>query len=112
MIAPLVMNRGTIHDYLGMTLDFSVKGKVQLTMMSYIKNMLAELAADMDGVASTPAAEDLFQVNLKLVMLDQETTKLFHHNVAKPPVPLQACMTRYSDHSGLFESTSPMPWHQ
>jgi hypothetical protein len=28
--APLVVTRGKVHDYLGMTLDFSVKGKVKV----------------------------------------------------------------------------------
>ena len=62
-MAPLLTNRGPVHDYLGMTLDFSMKGKVQVTMINYIHDMLAELPADMDSVASTPAADHLFQVN-------------------------------------------------
>ena len=82
-MAPLVTNRGPVHDYLGMTLDFSLKGKVQVTMINYIHDMLAKLPADMDGVASTPAADHLFQVNPKLVLLDEETTKLFHHHITK-----------------------------
>ena len=82
-ITPLLTNRGPVHDYLGMTLDLSVKGKVQVTMKSYIHNMLTKLPADMDGVASTPAADHLFQVNPKLVLLDKEATELFHHHITK-----------------------------
>ena len=53
--APLTICRGKIHDYLGMTLDFSIAGKVQIRMEEYITNMLTELLADMDGMATTPA---------------------------------------------------------
>ena len=45
--------------------------------------MLAELPADMDGAAPTPATEHLFQIYPKLVLLDQETTELFHHIITK-----------------------------
>jgi hypothetical protein len=48
--APLVVTRGKVHDYLRMTLDFSVKGKVkEVIMKDYIQDMLDELPSDMDG---------------------------------------------------------------
>ena len=81
--APLTIRRGKIHDYLGMTLDFSLDDKVQISMEDYIKNMLAELLADMDGMATTPAAEHLFKVNETPTYLDEKDTMSFHHNVAK-----------------------------
>jgi hypothetical protein len=31
---------GKVHDYLGMIFDFSLKGKVMVTMMEYIKNII------------------------------------------------------------------------
>ena len=34
--APMVTTRGKIHDYLGMTLDYNIDGKVQITMFEYI----------------------------------------------------------------------------
>jgi len=39
--APLVLTRG--HDYLRMTLDFSMKGKVKVIMKDYIQDMLDKL---------------------------------------------------------------------
>jgi hypothetical protein len=35
-------SRGKIHQYLGMTLDFSIPGKVKLMMKDYILKMLDE----------------------------------------------------------------------
>jgi hypothetical protein len=33
-------HRGKVHDYLGMIFDFLAKGKVMVTMMEYIKNII------------------------------------------------------------------------
>jgi hypothetical protein len=82
--APLTKTRGLVHEYLGMTLDYSNPGKIMILMIDYIQAMLDELPADMDGEAATPAANHLFEVNEKdPVMLDESTSILFHHNVAK-----------------------------
>ena len=50
--APLTESRGKVHEYLGMTIDFSVKGKVKFTMVGNVKNMLDELPADMSGTVT------------------------------------------------------------
>ena len=54
--APLTITLGKVHDYLGMRFDYSEPGKVKVTMIDYIDNMLAELPRDMDGEAVTPAS--------------------------------------------------------
>jgi hypothetical protein len=38
--APLTINRGKVHEYLGMTMDYSIPGKVQFIMNDYIENLL------------------------------------------------------------------------
>jgi hypothetical protein len=38
-----VVTRGKVHDYLGMVIDFSKSGKVQIKMVDYITDMLDEL---------------------------------------------------------------------
>jgi hypothetical protein len=52
--------RGKVHDYLGMTFDYSVKGKVKVQMIDYVEGMLDEFPIKIEGTAQTPAAEDLF----------------------------------------------------
>jgi hypothetical protein len=82
--APLVVTRGLIHEYLGMTLDYSEEGKVKIIMSKYIEEMLGELPPDMDGESATPAANHLFTVNEKNpILLDEATAEFFHANTAK-----------------------------
>jgi hypothetical protein len=81
--APLTKMRGKIHDYLGMTIDFSDDGKVKFSMINYVENMLNCLPDDMEGEAVSPASQFLFDVNKTAENLDDETADLFHHNTAK-----------------------------
>jgi hypothetical protein len=50
--APLTVTRGDIHEYLGMTIDFSLKGKVMIIMNDYADSILAEGRDDMSGAAT------------------------------------------------------------
>jgi hypothetical protein len=43
--APLAVTRGKVHEYLGMTIDYSKEEKVKFTMFDYVQNMLDELPA-------------------------------------------------------------------
>ena len=79
---PLTIARGPIQEYLGMTLDFTEKGKVIVKMSDYIKNMLKDAPASMDGHATTPAASHLFKVNTdNPKLLCKEKKELFVHLV-------------------------------
>ena len=80
---PLTVHRGKKHDYVGMWLDFSLDGKVQVQMFDYIDQMLHELPEDMNGTVTSPAADHLFTVNDTGKKLNREQSEMFHHNVAK-----------------------------
>ena len=67
------------HNCLGMWLDFSLDGKVQVQMFDYIDKMLTELPTDMDGIAASPAAEILFRDK----KLSHGRAEMFCHNMAK-----------------------------
>ena len=80
--APLSVSRGPVQEYLGMTLDFSKKGRVVVRMSNYVKNMLNNAPASMDGKAVTPAAAHLFKVNMENPkLLSKEKKELFVHLV-------------------------------
>ncbi|MCP4273445.1 MAG: hypothetical protein GY781_16070, partial [Gammaproteobacteria bacterium] len=79
----ITKNRGKVHDYLGMTLDYSLDGAVMIKMFDYIENLLASLPKDFNGLVSTPAAEHLFQVNEDPELLSAEDANKFHELVAK-----------------------------
>ena len=73
-----------IHNYLGMTIDYSAKGKVMFTMYDYIDNFLEDLPSEMRGSTQSHASSMLFKINIEnpilLKKLEQET---FHQRVAQ-----------------------------
>ena len=82
--APLTVTRGKVHDYLGMTIDYSKKGKVILTMKDYIQNIIDETDENMlKGGSITPCSNHLFEINPNATRLDETDAETFHHLVAK-----------------------------
>jgi hypothetical protein len=81
--APVTVHRGKVHNYLGMTIDYSLPDKVQISMVDYIDCMLAEIPEDMAGESVTLAPNHLFQVNHNCEKLTEDESVLFHHNFAK-----------------------------
>jgi hypothetical protein len=82
-LAPLTITRGTKHDYLGMTLDFSVPGEVTIRMDEYVSDLLEDAPADMAGTAVTPAGDHLFQISMNPEYLGDSASELFHTFTAK-----------------------------
>ena len=80
---PLTIHRGKKHNYLGILLDFSLNGKVQVQMFDYIDNMLGDLPEDMCGMVTSPGADHLFTMSNTGKKLTREQSDMFHHNVAK-----------------------------
>ena len=78
-------SRGKRHDYLGMILDYSVDGEVQIDMTDYVKKMVSEFPQDaLQGPkVSTPASQNLFKVDKRSPRLDKESAELFHSFVLK-----------------------------
>ena len=78
------MTRGKIHEYLGMTIDYSEEDRVIITMYEYINEILASLPEDMKGTSVTPAANHLFTVDeANTNKLDKTIMELFHHYTAQ-----------------------------
>lgn len=62
---------GKKHDYLGMLLDYAIKGKVKISMVLYVKDML-KCFYDHDQstkTTATPTADQIFQVDERLKLL-------------------------------------------
>ena len=82
--APLMVTQGKVHDYLGMTFDYSTPGKVKITMPDFVQGVLGECPEDlMKGPSSTPAANHLVNVDPECKKLSNEKTSKFHHLMAK-----------------------------
>jgi hypothetical protein len=79
----LAASYGKIHEYLGMTIDYSEDGKVKFTMYAYLEDILVEAPDDMDGATVTVASNHLFTVNQECEKLDPETADYYHRTVAR-----------------------------
>ena len=78
------VHRGPIQEYLGMTIDYTSKGKVSFRMPQYIEDLLQECPESiMKGTSTTPAANHLFQTNENAEKLSAMDAMLYHHLVAK-----------------------------
>ena len=74
--------RGTLHAYLGMTLDYSTPGSVKIDMRDCVKEMIEEFPQDLKGKATTPANDHLFDSS-KGQKLGEMKKDVFHSTVAK-----------------------------
>ena len=81
--SPLTVSRGRVLEYLGMKIDYRKKGKVTFSMEEYVDKLLKDAPYDMQGIARTPAAVHLFNINDGANKLPEEKAQLFHHVVAQ-----------------------------
>ncbi len=51
---------GNNHDYLGMDMEFTSKGTLEVLMITYLKNMISTFPELIVGKVATPAADYLF----------------------------------------------------
>jgi hypothetical protein len=77
----LTKSRGKIHNYLGMTLDFSVPGTLKVLMDDYIKMVLADVPPELKArKAATPDVNYLFDVrDVESSRIEESRTKVYHH---------------------------------
>jgi hypothetical protein len=68
-----------------MTLYYTVKWEVKITMVEYLKGVIGDLPQVIDGTAPTAAPENLFDVwpDEERVLLEEERARAFHHAVAQ-----------------------------
>ena len=75
--------RGKRHDYLGVNLDFSEKGKLKVDMIYYIERMMKEFQHDVKESTRAPWSDKLFKVSTSAEKLDEERKSEFHTFVMK-----------------------------
>ena len=77
-------NIGKLHDYLGITIDYSLKGKVVFTMFDYLEDIIVECPDDLKKATSIfPANDNLFKLNEDPPHLDNKKSDLFHRITAR-----------------------------
>ena len=92
------VSRGKVHKYLGMTLDFTTKGQVEISMIDYVKEVIEAwdkvsqpaddefttvLSKRARKAKKTAAPEDLFKIDEDATKLDTKMSTAFHNIVAK-----------------------------
>ncbi len=80
----VAIHQGKIHDYLGMEIDFSEKGKVKIGMTEYVESMLEVFPENIKSTdtAVTPASDGLFNEG-QGKKLNEERADAYHTMVAK-----------------------------
>ena len=73
-------SHGKVNDYLGIKLDYYKKGKLQVSIMQYLINLLKEFLEELGTPAATPALDHLFKVRpeVEAILLPEEQAQLFH----------------------------------
>jgi hypothetical protein len=72
-----------IHDYLGITINFDERHKMKFTMIDYLEDILSEMPNDMEGIALTPAQDDLFTVDESSPLLNTKDADFYHRTAAR-----------------------------
>jgi hypothetical protein len=82
----MTVSRGKIHKYLGMTLDYTVRGQVKITMFDYVDELLTafDKAEPKGGGTKTNASPDsILKVDENCEKLKQDKAVEFHNMVSK-----------------------------
>ena len=83
-IGKVKATRGSRHDYLGMHLDYSIKGAVQVDMADYVKNMVEDFPEKLNAENATyPWNESLFKVDPNSPALSKSMASDFYTFVYK-----------------------------
>jgi hypothetical protein len=100
----MVISRGKVHTYLGMTLDYTTPGQVKISMFSYVAEIIAAFdKADSGGVGTKTSAApaNLFKIDKDCKKLTPKRATEFHNLVAKTFVCNQESQTRHLYRSSL-----------
>ena len=75
----LSMHMGKRHDYLGMILDFTTPGILEIDMSDYIQVILQDTPANLRGTSMVPAAKHLFTTHPDAPKISPQEQEIFHH---------------------------------
>ena len=80
----LAQNKGLVHEYLGITIDYSVPHKVVCTTFDYLEDVIVEASEDLKNRRSYyPGNDSLMKVDEDALKLPTNDADLFHRHVAR-----------------------------
>ena len=75
---------GTVHNYLGMTIDFTVSGTASITMDGMVRDIVATSGTkDLDKKSSSPTRDNLFTIDPDEEPVAEPDRQTFHSTVQK-----------------------------
>ena len=92
-ITKIAITRVNLHKYLGMTIHYSLPGKVIFYMVYYIGMILYDISEDMRGKSTTPVANHIFDIAEDATKLSLTNVDIFHHFVAQILYPTGSSST-------------------
>jgi hypothetical protein len=81
----MTVSRGKIHKYLGMNLDYTIRGQVKITMLNYVDEIVTafdKAEPKVGGTKTSAAPDSLFKVDENCEKLKQDNAVEFHNLVA------------------------------
>ena len=73
-----------MHEYLGITIDYLIAGKVVFTMFNYLEDVIVEAAVDLKNSRSYyPGNDQLMKVDYDSPSLSTKDAELFHQHVTR-----------------------------
>ena len=80
----LTENKGLVHEYLGITINYSIPRKVVFTMFDYLEDVIVEASEDLKNSRSYYLGNDsLMKVDEDSPKLPIKDADLFHRHVAR-----------------------------
>ena len=77
-------NKRFLHEYLGITIDYSIPQKLVFTMFDYLEDVIVEADKDLkNSCLYYPGSDSLMKMDYNLPSLPTKDAKLFHHHVAR-----------------------------
>ena len=81
---PLTMTWGKVHEYLGMTVDFTQAPEVKFSQYDFVKKLWLGLPESLKGgYKDTPAPANLFKLDADSKELDNKRKVIYHNVTAK-----------------------------
>ena len=82
----MTVHQGKVHNYLGMTLDYTEGGTVKFSMIYYIDEIIAAFDTAEPrgrGIHNISVPEDTYKVDEECDNISPDKAKMFHNIVAK-----------------------------
>ncbi len=107
----VTMHTGRKHNYLGMDLEFNEDGTLNVSMITYLKNVIADFPEVIQGGEATPAYNHLFQIrdDIEAMLLGEEKSPGISSHGSTTTIHGNKSTSRHTSHCGTPDHPSADP---